>query len=741
MLEREEPGALFTESSVSNPDQGLSQRIMARLERSTTTLPAGAAGVRGIRSADLVHLVEEAVGPERERLRAEAERNRARIAALEEELQAVRAASDETRRYELPRLAALVDMERTRKAALEQELARQEGELRRLEGELDRSQVVQREVEQDRQRAREEVEDETQSQAEELLLALDERLAALEEQSGVHPRGEEAGTAPAAPAEEERTRLLLEQFAHSEERAARLEALEDALEELTGAPSPDRAREPASPARAALLGELLERVARQESRTGELVKTLQVTQELLQKEVRRRTEVERELRAQAVRLAALERSPLLHWSAQDAAELRLPEGGEGLARVVALLRGEGAAREREVREQVERLSLATRSALERMASILDQALALGAAAGPSARVRTASALDLAGLPRPSREGWTAWSGEGQVLDEELGPEPVEPEPAGPEPVEPADEEPEPAGRELLVVPEAREQAPPAPEDSLEQAPIPAPPPSGADEDRAELAASDWLADLADESARRRSTPPPLPRPRPAGATGAPAPAPRPPAAAFPGALEDTQGIALRSPADATELTRSPDPSTRRLARGLLSALKDKASLEDKARHAERELESEVWRGFATHRELAAARQRLRELEGRLDDQLRKVESERAPDGASPPPGPGRAASSPPMEDALLLRQAERVADLHREVEDRDSVLHWLLLEADPHYHHDKERAIRACEQALEALAAAPDAAQRVAEREQLQDLLHWLRVEEQRERGEGPYPA
>lgn len=729
MLEREEPGALFTESSVSNPDQGLSQRIMARLERSTTTLPAGAAGVRGIRSADLVHLVEEAVGPERERLRLEADRNRARIAALEEELQAVRTASDETRRFELPRLAALVDVERSRKAELEQELGRLEHEVRRLEGELDRSRTMQRQTEEDRQRAREEAEDETQTQAEELLLALDERLAALEEQSGAHPRAEEPGAAPPQAEEEERTRLLLEQFAHSEERAARLEALEDALEDLTGAPSPERAaREPASPVRAALLGELLERVARQEARAGELVKTLQVTQELLQKEVRRRTEVERELRAQAVRLAALERSPLLRWSAQDAAELRLPEGGEGLARVVALLRGEGAAREREVREQVERLSLATRSALERMASILDQALALGAASGASARARTSSALDLAGLPRPAREGWTAWSGEGQVLDEELGPEPIEPEPV--EPVEPAPIEPAP------MEPAPDEE--PLAEASLEQAPVsPVAPPAAPDE--ADLAASDWLADLADESARRRSTPPPLPRPRPAGASGAPPPAPRPPAAAFPGALEDTQGIALRSPADATELTRSPDPSTRRLARGLLSALKDKASLEDKARHAERELESEVWRGFATHRELAAARQRLRELEGRLDDQLTKVEAERAP-GATPPPAPGRAAS-PPMEDALLLRQAERVADLHREVEDRDSVLHWLLLEADPHYHHDKERAIRACEQALEALAAAPDAAQRVAERDQLHDLLHWLRVEEKRERGEAPFPA
>lgn len=824
MVEREDAGSLFsTEASVSSPDQELSQRIMAQLQRTATAVPPGTSSVRGIRSADLVHLVEEAMGPERLALRAEAERYRERIAALEQELLSVRGAADETRRFELPRLAALVDVERSRAGELERELSEVERKVSELEQALRRSEEArQRQVEELHELEEEEEEsEEAHTQTEELLLALDQRLAALEE--GVftpEAGGEDQVTppAPAAPAEaaagaareeEERTRLLLEQFARSEERAARIEALEQALEELGGDELPASGRAPrrTEPARQALLAEALERQARGEARTAELVRTLQVTQELLSREVRRRTAIERELRALAVRVAAVESAPALTWSSAELAGLQLPEG-EGLARVVALLRGEGARRERELQGQVERLSLATRSALERMAEILDQALALGA------RPRASQALDEVGLLRPSPPGWSAWVGEGLDFEEALDPETSEP-PAG------ASEEP-PADPEVVEV-----VGPPASPEAADEEPAGSTAPGGAperheagvgrvDEEEEDGAAirggagpapvdprpvdrpadpradasptSDWLAELSHASARRGSTPPAMPRAR----------------FQAPAREEEPEGEV-----DPGQLARSPDPATRRLARSLLGALRDQAALkaerdraltdrgrlEDKARHAELALESEVWRGFATHRELVQARQRLRELEEQLDGQLERVEAEQAPapPAASPRPAtarsgatgrpsetghrgaaasprdpqaaassrhsqaasprrdsdelplavPSRAAPPPsPLEDALLLRQAERVADLQREVEDRDSILHWLMLEADPHYHHDKGRAIRACEQALESLAASPDAAERSSEREQLTDLLHWLRVEQRREgAGEPPFSA
>lgn len=826
MVEREDAGSLFsTEQSVSAPDQELSQRILAHLERTATKVPAGAAGVRGIRSTDLVQLVEEAMGPERLALRSEAEKYRLRVSALEQELAAVRSASDETRRFELPRLAALVDVERTRAGQLERELSEVERKVEELESALRHSEDARERDAEELTRAHDEESEEAQSQAEELLLALDQRLAALEQ--GAFAPGEEAAPGdggegadstlvarPAASAarareEEEATRLLLEQFARSEERAARIEALEQALEELGGelpddlpGQSGNRPRGSSTSIPRALLAEALERQGRAEARTAELVKTLQVTQELLSREVRRRTAIERELRAVAVRLAAVEAAPALNWNAADLAQLG-PGDGEGLARVVALLRGEGARRERDLQGQLERLSLATRSALERMAEILDQALALGA------RPRARTALDEVGLLRPTPPGWTAWVGEGLDPESGFGADEGDAEAAEPYPdeaSEAADEHEYAAGGDGAVDAEEEEEdgadirgsaAGPHPVDPLpgggrpgaelrsgaEPAPRDAeraaPPRAGSG--RQAGTASDWLAELSHESAQRgTSGPVAIPdgsfAERPVSAPhvtrgGAPdrsAPTPpraarrpaegrdRPPPPEAP-ALDPLAALdqPLPDPAEATRMVRSPDPATRRLARSLLGALRDQASLkaerdralhergrlEDKARHAELALESEVWRGFATHRELVQARQRLRELEGQLEGQLERVERERSA-GSGSDELPLAVPSPAPSDDALLARQAERVADLQREVQDRDSVLHWLMLEADPHYHHDKERAIRACEQALESLANGPETPARASEREQLTDLLHWLRVEQRREgASEPPFSA
>lgn len=703
MVEREEAGSLFTETSVSDPERELSQRIMARLERTATSVPPGTSGVRGIRSADLVSLVEEAVEPERLKIRAEAERYRQRIADLESELTAVRTASDDTRRFELPRLAALVDVERTRAGELERELDGLEQKVTQLESALRRSEDARshQEGQLEVARVREEEEEENQAQAEELLLALDQRLAALESQPASRP---EDAAHPGS--DEERLGALLEEFARSEERAARLAALEEALDQLEGGDPGASARRaaPRSPSTVPLLAEALDRLQRQEARAAELVKTLQVTQELLSREVRRRTQLESQLRGLSVRLAAIERAPL-----------ELPEGNEGLGRVVALLRGEGARREQEIQHQVHRLSMATRAALERMASILDQALELGAASAPGRRrASQGTAEALAGLPLPP-ERWAAWPGEG-LADEELDPEEeeeeeeevgaVEPEPDGYTGAEAEPDEPAPRPEEQAAWQPPEPQPLPAGNGGHR---APAHEPQAQDDGDEHVSSSDWLADLASESARRR------------------------------GDLEEEPRAA-----EPEALTASPDPATRRLARSLLTSLRTQADLkserdhalqererlEQKAHHAHQALESEVWRGFATHRELISARQRLRDLEERLGSQLERVEAAR--EGAPPPPRPQPPQRVPAHEDALLRRQAERVADLHREVDDRDSVLHWLMLEADPHYKDDKQRAIRACEQALVSLAASPDAAERAAERDQLLDLLHWLKVENER---------
>jgi len=402
------------EDEPAGPAQDVAQRVMERLQRVAGNLPPGVqpGSVRGIRPAQLKELLEEAVRPEREefarkegRLRDRESRLRAELKRLREEKVELLDARDETRRYELPRLAALVDREKSRAEQLEGELDGIERRAAELQAELARSEDARlRQAEETQQlrelvatlserREREDVvEEEEASHAEELLLALDERLYALEEAERRRDvEGDDNGDGDGDDDDDDASGLsvVLEHFAKAEERAARIAALEEAVWDLAdrrggSSTTGQRRRRELQAAREAerssqrlmleALKDQLEQRPAADPRLDELVKALRGTQELLQEEVRRRTEVERSLRALTARLAAVEherqRLPdTSRWRRQ-------PPASDELVRTVEALVG----REHDVEDRIERLGQATRAALERMAQILDHALAAGAAA-------------------------------------------------------------------------------------------------------------------------------------------------------------------------------------------------------------------------------------------------------------------------------------------------------------------------------------------------------------------------
>ncbi|MCW8139971.1 MAG: hypothetical protein KIT58_13820, partial [Planctomycetota bacterium] len=175
------------------------------------------------------------------------------------------------------------------------------------------------------------------------------------------------------------------------------------------------------------------------------------------------------------------------------------------------------------------------------------------------------------------------------------------------------------------------------------------------------------------------------------------------------ALEADQVEALQVPA----LQRAPAagegeleelaPDQAQALSGELEA--ERRRLEERVREAERALESEVWRGLATHRELVSTRQRLEELEARL---ATPAPEEPAPTLGGLEPIPELAALEGRPDD-------ERAAVLSLDVDDRDSWVHWLLLENDPTFRGRRAREVERC---AEAVRAAGD-----------DELLHWLEAD------------
>lgn len=691
------------------PDAGdgapedVSERLLSTLRGAAQALPASVAptSVRAIRSGQLVRALTEALAPERRRFEEELQRSRQRAHELEGELERIRAERrdwDETRRVELPRLAALVDEERTRVETLEVERAALDARAEALARELARRDAAARALE-----AALPEEDEGQDDA---LARVHARLEAIAAEVAAAPP---ATAAPVAAAADGR---LVEALLSSEERAVRLAALEQRVAAFTGAPdgdTPPPGDAPAARAVLALLQEAQEEGRAREARLeGQLGQVLAATRDLhgaLVEERRRRVQGEHVLRAALARLVVLEqREPLT----------RLPAvvvsngggGGAGGADVGPLLdalREEARRRDEGLEGRIQRLSLATRAALERMAEILDRALVAGLFDRDLPRL--APEVFARALGEAPAGGWPAGLARlDEVADDDLVDEEDDEDDDPPEPDDdpphdaaapPHDAPPGAGGGEgwdaggadeasfLDQVVDADDVDAPATAEELDHWFHPGRPgQSEAEREAEQLAAFGF-------------TPPP---PAPVGFD----------AGGF-DALEADQVEALQVPA----LQRAPAagegeleelaPDQAQALSGELEA--ERRRLEERVREAERALESEVWRGLATHRELVSTRQRLEELEARL---ATPAPEEPAPTLGGLEPIPELAALEGRPDD-------ERAAVLSLDVDDRDSWVHWLLLENDPTFRGRRAREVERC---AEAVRAAGD-----------DELLHWLEAD------------
>ncbi|MCO5169472.1 MAG: hypothetical protein M9894_24275 [Planctomycetes bacterium] len=712
------------------PAEDVSERLLSTLRGAAQALPPSVAptSVRAIRSGQLVRALTDALAPERRRFEEELTRARQRALELEGELERIRGdrrAFDETRRVELPRLAALVDQERTRAEALEEQRGAFAARAAELEAELLRRDAAARALE-----AALPPEDGAEDDA---LARVHERLEAIAAGVAAAPPPPAEDDAPAAPAPDER---LVEALLSSDARAVRLSALEQRVAELTGA-APDDLRDelpddpPAGRAALALLRAAQEEArGRAERLEGQLGAVLEATRDLhgaLVQERRRRSQVEDALRAALARLALLE---------QQGPAPRLPSLA-GLVKgdvgpLLEALREEGRRRDEGLEGRLQRLSLATRAALERMAEILDRALVAGlfdrdlprldpeAFAAPIARAlsdeapapwaRPLDRLDDDDLLDDDEDAGTddAGTDDEPPYDDPPGDDPPSDEP-------PHDGPPGAGGEEAWETGGDEEGDAAAP---LLSRPTPR---AGADDP----AQHGFLDQLLEDDDDLPATPEELDgwfRPGRPGQTEAEReaeqlaafdlePPPAPPAPPeLPRARAPTPGLDDRS----GEL-EGLDADLAGALRGDLAA--ERQRLEERVREAERALESEVWRGLATHRELVTTRQRLEALEARLAAPAALEEPaalEPAPTLGGLEPIPGLQALAPAPTPAPTDAHA---AVLSLEVEDRDSWVHWLLLENDPTFRLRRAREVERCAEAVRASGVDPD------------ELLHWLEAE------------
>lgn len=377
----------------------LQRRVLSSLQSEATRLPASVAAgeVQAVRKGQLVRILHDVLAPERKRFEDERARWQRELAALELELQRAREerdqvarVRDETRRQELPRLAALVDEERTRAERLEGERTELQARIAALEADLvaiappaDAAPAAGPDAGLAPGLADDPVGP--------LLRAAQDRLAAAAAQPGGgddEARDEDAGEAAAgagavraAAGDLDDPGPLGPLLARAADVDVRLAGLEQALRGLSsgeGAGGLPAGLEAAGAPRPllALLEQAAARQARLEARVEALVTAQEATQAALEAELRRRQELEGSVGRLAEALGRVERA---RRAPGPSFTQRL--GGQ-LGPHLDELRAEARAGQLEADERVRRLGVATRAALERMAEILDRAIEAGVLGHP-----------------------------------------------------------------------------------------------------------------------------------------------------------------------------------------------------------------------------------------------------------------------------------------------------------------------------------------------------------------------
>ena len=376
----------------------LQRRVLTSLQSEATRLPASVAAseVQAVRKGQLVRILHDVLAPERKRFEDERARWQRELAALELELQRAREerdqvarVRDETRRQELPRLAALVDEERTRAERLEGERTELQARIAALEADLvaiappaDAASAAGPDAEPAPGLGEDPVGP--------LLRAAQDRLAAAAapRRGGDDEARDEAGHEPSAGAGSEQEAAddlddpgpLGPLLARAADVDVRLAGLEQALRGLSngegagGLPGLEAAGAPRP--LLALLEQAAARQARLEARVEALVTAQEATQAALEAELRRRQELEGSVGRLAEALGRVERA---RRAPGPSFTQRL--GGQ-LGPHLDELRAETRAGQLEADERVRRLGVATRAALERMAEILDRAIEAGVLGHP-----------------------------------------------------------------------------------------------------------------------------------------------------------------------------------------------------------------------------------------------------------------------------------------------------------------------------------------------------------------------
>lgn len=746
--------------------EDVSERVLSKLRGASQALPPSVTpgSVRAIRPGQLVRVLTEALAPEKRRFEEELARARQRTRELEGELDRVREERkdvDDTRRVELPRLAALVDQERTRVEALERERDAFTQRIAELEADVARRETMA--VALESAMAPEQGGDGVAD----TLTKVKERLDSLAARPQAAPAPSPAEPTHDAAHDAAHDGAVVEALLSSDARALRIAALEQRLAELTGhaASLPGADEPPAARAVAALVRasqeEARARADRLEGQVGELLEVVRSLHGALGEEARRRSLVEGALRAAQARLALVERHSAEH--RQPRAPLPsftslVRDGVRGdIGPMLDALREESRQREDALEARVQRLSLATRAALERMAEILDQALVAGLFDRDVPRLDKeavgAPITEAVSDGPPTRADWDtrAWRHSLDALDAPDRDDEDEDDERDDDPEPDPDDEPDDRG------PGGGHTADDGDDetgDAGDGAPLLARngkssrSPRGPWHDASEAGAFvEELADEPEESVAAEELEAWF-RPGRPGQTAEEReaeqlsqfelePPPIAPADVYDARLlgrevrarDPTTQAAVSMPTPPPPQAASSDAAQlEQLDRDQVGALRlpaeleaERERLERRVRDAERALESEVWRGLATHRELVTTRLKLDELEAKLVEPAPTLGGFE-PISAVRPDAPALlsapSAAAPPPDD--------RSAVLTLDVEERDSWVHWLLLENDPLFLDHRARALRQCADALRSPPSRPVAEDGDDRRE---ELLHWLEAE------------
>jgi chromosome segregation ATPase len=352
----------------------LSAQIVSDLTRASQPLPKAVelGRVRAVRTSQISALV-------RETLASEIQTWQLKIAELQELLSEAHTERSKTTRHELPRLAGLINEEKTRADQLETEMVTLEGRIQELEEELVevRSAPVH-----DPQAAP------VQAESDEELAGLKARIAELE------------GAILSLEAEDDSAFQLMEQYGFVEERTARLSLLEDQVWEIEEGRSTEGTQRRA-------LEELRSRLDSAQRERQEALSTARETRlerdRLLMRvlelnEVREQGEIE--LAALMARYSSLEEALAESQAAvEKATQRRGAESAESMA--LAGQVGQGARREQELRNELEEKS---RRELKLRRQISQLESKLRESAEPPLAGLLPPAADLLGVPDSVLDG-------------------------------------------------------------------------------------------------------------------------------------------------------------------------------------------------------------------------------------------------------------------------------------------------------------------------------------------------